>query len=32
MKYCILNGKVILKDQVIDANVFVSGSKITEIS
>ena len=31
MKYCILNGKVILKDQVIDANVFVSGSKITEI-
>lgn len=32
MKYCILNGKVILKDQVIDANVFVNGSKITEIS
>ena len=32
MKYCILNGKVILKDQVIDANVFVSRSKITEIS
>ena len=32
MKYCILNGKVILKDQVIGANVFVSGSKITEIS
>lgn len=32
MKYCILNGKVILKDQVIDANVYVNGSKITEIS
>lgn len=32
MKYCILNGKVVLKDQVINANVFINGSKITEIS
>lgn len=32
MKYCILNGKVILKDKVIDGNVFIDGSKITEIS
>lgn len=32
MKYCITNGKVILKDQVINANVFVDGTVISEIS
>lgn len=32
MKYCITNGKVILKDQVINANVFVDGAVISEIS
>ena len=32
MKYCILNGKVILKNQVVDANVYVENTKITEIS
>lgn len=32
MKYCITNGKVILKDQVINANVFVNGTVISEIS
>lgn len=32
MKYCITNGKVILKNQVVDANVYVENTKITEIS
>lgn len=32
MKYCITNGKVILKEQVINANVYVADGKITEIS
>ena len=32
MKYCILNGKVILKDEVIEANVYVRDDRICEIS
>lgn len=32
MNYCIKNGKVILKNQVVNANVYVNGDKITEIS
>lgn len=32
MNYCIKNGKVILKNQVVNANVYVKGDKITEIS
>lgn len=32
MKYCITNGKVILKEQVINTNVYVEGTKIVEIS
>ena len=32
MKYCITNGKVILKNQVVNANVYVNDTLITEIS
>ena len=32
MKKCIVNGKVILHDEIVEKNVFIDGDKIMEIS
>ena len=32
MKKCIINGKVILHDEIVTKNVFIEGDKVVEIS
>ena len=32
MKKCIINGKIILHDEIVNKNVFIEDDKITEIS